>query len=188
MKSLRYIVVLLLALSLVAGVFLIGNEAYSQEELTLSPTSGFSTVTVSGVDFFGGTVRILWDGKEIPTYPEFIYPGEGGEFTAFITVPTQTSPGRHTVTAEDQEGGRATATFTVSDMKGAQGPAGPAGSAGTDGSPGAPGPAGPAGPAGAAGNEGPQGLPGSSSAGVAGVVLALAALGLTIVRMIFKRL
>ncbi len=51
-------------------------------------------------------------------------------FTAIISVPTQTEPGEYTVSATDQEGALAHATFTVIDMTGPQGLPGEPGSGG----------------------------------------------------------
>lgn len=99
--------------------------------ITLSPTSGFSTVTISGQGF-DGQIRIYWEQQLIPTVPSPVYAGNDGTFTAIISVPTQTRPGRYSVSVE---GGKvsATATFTVFDMTGATGPVGPAGPAGDPG-------------------------------------------------------
>ena len=195
-KRIGILVTVLLAVTLLSMVFLTGNEAYSQSpHITLSPTSGFSTITVYGEDFEGETVEIYWNGREIPTVPRQIY-GGGGEptdFYAFITVVNQTNPRSHTVTAKGYNSTgdlieEASATFTVIDMTGPQGETGSQGTPGDDGPPGPIGSPGPAGPQGTTGPEGPPGTPGSSTAGMAGVIVAAAALGLTIVGVILRRL
>ena len=156
---------------------------YAQaEDITLSPSSGFAAITISGTGFESGTpVIFTWDGNPIPTYPEQVS-GDSVTFTftAIITVPTQTSPGVHTVTAyyswgEGDPVEAASADFTVINMVGASGsdgpegppgpegpagPEGPSGSSGSSGSDGATGPEGPEGPPGPEGPEGPPGIQG----------------------------
>jgi hypothetical protein len=193
MNRLRIIIAAVLALMLVSVVFIASNEAYSQAPtISLNPESGFATVAITGSDFPGGwDITIEWDGTEIATVPQYVYVDEDGYFVAFISVPTQTDPGRHTVTAEAnmeaQSPEEASATFTVIDMTGPEGAAGAEGIAGRDGTPGPVGSQGPQGPQGPTGPEGPPGMPGSSAPGIAGVVVALAALGLTILGMIIRR-
>ena len=96
--------------------------------MTLTPNSGFSTVTVSGIGFYG-LVTISWDGTPIPTVPEQVFGNNNGGFSAVIVVPTQTTPGGHIVNATDQEFGPPglNASFVVIDMKGAAGAVGPTG-------------------------------------------------------------
>jgi hypothetical protein len=94
--------------------------------------------------------------------PSLIVASTSGTFSAIITVPTQTTPGDHTVTATSVLPGGATAsiTFRVIDMigaKGASGPPGAIGPQGQTGPAGAPGPAGTAGTPGPAGERGPAG-------------------------------
>jgi hypothetical protein len=177
------------------------NSAYSQvrnEEIKLTPSSGFSALTVSGEGFFGGRIRIYWDGDEIPTVPEMIYTSDtqNGSFTAIITVPTQTEPGRYEVTALDQEGFNAEAIFTVVDMSGPAGLPGEPGPEGTSGERGPAGPAGPPGEPGPAGAEGPQGLPGEqgppgesgpgAGMSIVAIIIALIALGFSVLGKVKK--
>jgi len=205
MKRLSFLVILALLLILVsAGVS--ADRAYSQAgaRITLTPPSGFSVTTVTGTGFYGGEIHIYWDDERIPTVPSPLYSYETayGEFTAIISVPTQTKPGEHLVTAVDREGAEADAVFIVTDMTGPQGPRGETGPAGASGSQGAPGPAGAQGlqgepgPTGAQGPQGEQGLPGEQGPpgepgpgggmSIVAVVLALIALGLTIFGRIKK--
>ena len=195
MKRFRLITAILLVAALMSVAVFNSNDAYAQS-ISLSPTSGFSTITITGSGFMGSgyPVTIAWDTAD-NVIPAVVYYGEV-DFTAYITVPTQTEPGEHLVIADDGVYS-ATATFTVIDMTGSQGPqgiqgtqglAGPQGIAGNDGIPGPMGVQGPQGPQGPAGSEGPPGIPGTSTAGIAGVVVALVALGLTVLRMITKRL
>lgn len=170
MKRLGFLVVLTVLLTLVAGVTT--GHVYAQEcesaNITLSPTSGFAAVAVTGTDFWGwGPIKIYWDENEIPTIPGDVQADDAGTFTAIIVVPTQAAPGQHLVEAyaygEVCYSGNA--TFTVLDMTG---PRGPSGSGGADGAQGPPGPAGPAGPAGAAGPAGPAGAGADGPPGPAG--------------------
>ena len=177
MKRLVFMVILTVMVMLVA---VIGNAAivYAQgEEITeRSPSSGFYAVTIKGAGWFGGRVSFFWPGIAEPllTYPLYVSPGEGGDFTAIVFVPTQASPGTYIITVRDQEEGEATTDFTVIDMTGppgvdglsgvgAPGPAGPTGESGTPGEAGPPGPPGESGAPGEVGppgSPGPQGLPG----------------------------
>jgi len=162
MKRLGFLVVLMVLLTLVAGVTT--GHVYAQEcesaNITLSPTSGFTAVAVTGTDFWGWGIKIYWDGNEIPTIPGDVQADDAGTFTAIIVVPTQTAPGQHLVEAYAYGEGEGcysgNATFTVVDITGPAGPPGPEGPGG-GGDDGAPGPAGPQGPAGPAGPPGPAG-------------------------------
>ncbi len=192
MKRLSFFATLALLLTLVL-VGTTANEAYSQApRITLSPTSGFSTVTVSGTGFFGGQITIYWDGDPIPTVPSplYGYDTQAGGFTAIITVPAQTTPGEHDVGAIDQERTAASATFTVIDMTGPQGLPGERGPAGEPGSSGPPGKPGPTGELGPPGPPGETGSPGEAGPGggisIVAIILALIALGLQVVGRIKK--
>jgi len=192
--------ILLIFSILIAGlsIGLVSSQVNSQlpgaASITLTPSTGFAATTVVGTNFFG-VVNIYWDGQLIPTIPATTYPGDNGQFTAIISIPTQTTPGAHVVTAKDTTSTSAPATdseyFTVVDMKGTVGPEGPAGPAGPTGpsGAGAPGPAGPpgekgdtgdTGPRGPAGEQGPAGPQGTSGTapiiGIIAVVLAVIAI------------
>jgi hypothetical protein len=187
MKKLRWfaavLVVLMLTLSLVPWSMVSAQTTTPAPVISLSPVEGFSSITVSGSDFpnlgdYGPyTVHVLWDGIEVPTYPVLDdLVSEGNlDFVVIISVPTQASPGLHTVSAYlscyvYNEGvvvntATAIADFTVIDMTGPTGPAGPMGASGMGvkgdkGDTGAQGVQGPAGSAGAQGPAGPQGPPG----------------------------
>jgi hypothetical protein len=196
MTRLGFAIVLTLILTLVViGANADEVSSQVQASITLSPTSGFSTTTISGRGFVG-QINIFWDNSRIPTVPSslFSFDTAQGDFTGIISVPTQTVPGDHLVTARDDQGNTASATFTVIDMRGLAGPAGetgpqgspgetgPAGSPGSQGRPGEPGPQGPMGLRGETGPAGESG-PGAGMSIVA-IILALAALGL----MIFGRI
>jgi len=216
MKRLSFLVILTLLLALVL-VGATANVVFAQNEaITLSPAFGFAAATISGTNFGSGTsIGITWDGNPIPTIPQTVYTDEGGSFTAIITVPTQTSPGQHTIQATDLEvGGVATAIFRVDDMTGPQGhpgipgetgsagpagatgeqgmqggigPAGLAGAQGLPGTAGDQGPPGEQGPAGLAGLRGPTGEPGPAGAlSIGALVAALLALGWTLFGAIKK--
>ncbi len=146
------------------------------ESITLSPSSGFAIITISGSNFWDAAgwgwevypqILFTWDWSGgIPNYPDDFIPAlpeyvqvntDFGAFTAFISVPTPNSVGSHTIQTWGWDGDgdpvqitNATATFTVVDMRGLTGPSGPQGVTG------------PAGPAGPAGSTGPAGATGSS--------------------------
>ena len=187
MKRFSFFVVLALLLNLVV-VGATANEVYSEAgvpaRITLSPTSGFSAITITGSGFYGGEITINWDGERIPTVPSplYSYDTQEGRFTAIISVPTQTDPGEHIVIARDQEGAEAGAVFEVVDMTGPQGLPGGQGSPGEQGPRGEqPGEQGPPGEQGSPGEPGPAG-----GISIAAVVLALIALGLTLLGRIKK--
>ena len=80
---------------------LLCQSAYAAS-ITLSPTSGFSSIIVVGTGFTpGNNLTMFWDANEIPTILSPLLVGLGGSFTALINVPTQTEPGSHVVTAKD---------------------------------------------------------------------------------------
>lgn len=132
------------------------NKALTQKEIAndmnhglqsilLAPSTGFASTTVVGSGFSSNsTVTITWDGETIPSIPSTVIADATGNLTAMISVPTQTTPGIHTVSATDENGDSATATFTVVNMTGPQGPAGLQGQQGTKGDTGDTGPQGPA--------------------------------------------
>jgi hypothetical protein len=164
----------------------------------LSPSTGFAAVTVSGTGFPLGTITIYWDGAVVPTVPAVVsvFDSTAGTFTAIITVPTQTTPGTHTVTASYIPAGSnirasASANFMVIDMRGPQGSPGNDGIPGQQGQPGGAGAPGPAGPLGPTGSPGPQGLQGPPGpAGIqgqqgeeGGVVISIVAILLSLVTL-----
>jgi len=121
-------------------------------KITLTPDTGFASTTVVGSGFSeNSTVTITWDGTTIPSVPSSVITDATGNFTALISVLTQTAPGVHTVKATDETGNWATATFTVVNMTGPQGPKGDTGEQG---------PQGLQGPKGENGTQGAQGPPG----------------------------
>jgi hypothetical protein len=147
--------------------------------ITLSPNSGFSSVTIQGTGFpanYSGEipVEITWDGKAIssnnivpsPLYTSIVYTDitAYGRFTAIFTVPAGASTGNHKVRAEQDNGDGglyfAEANFQVIDLTG---PAGASGVAGVTGAKGA------KGEKGEQGDQGEKGLPGSRGAsGISG--------------------
>jgi hypothetical protein len=202
MKRLGILVVVVLFLTMVL-VGVTADKAYSQApRITLTPSSGFAATTVYGTGFVSGQVSIYWAGTRLPTVPTPVYVtvatgAQLGTFTAIITVPTQTKPGEYLVTAQDERGTSASATFMVIDMTGPQGPQGapgpagstgpmgPSGSAGKQGPPGEQGPPGKQGPP---GEQGPPGGAGPSAAGMSiiAIILAVIALALAVFGRIKK--
>lgn len=187
-------------------VFGFGAIPAQAASITLTPDSGFSAITITGIGF-GGQITVYWDKEEIPTVPITIYAYEKQEFSCIISVPTQTDPGYHTVTVSALSASgagtvSASARFNVEDMTGPTGPTGPkgdagssgtisAGTAGPQGEPGPIGPAGVAGPAGATGPEGPAGPKGSAGeqgppgpVGTAGTILSVVAIIISLATVI----
>jgi hypothetical protein len=106
--------------------------------LELTPDSGFAATTIVGLGGFAANsnITITWDGTPIPTVPQLIITDAYGNFTAIISVPTQTALGTHMVNATDDYGRSAETTFTVVDMTGPKGDTrdtGPAGATGATG-------------------------------------------------------
>ena len=195
MKRWNLLVILTLLLTLaLAGATT--DEVYSQDtSITLTPESGCCAIIISGEGFFGGEIFIYWEDDQIPTVPSPLYTRDtkDGNFTAIITVPTQTEPGEYVITAIDQEHFNADAIFTVVEVTGPAGPPGDPGPAGPPGPQGPEGPTGDPGPAGATGSQGlpgEQGTPGEPGPGagmsIVAIVLALGALGLTLFGKIKK--
>jgi PKD repeat protein len=90
--------------------------------IILSPNRGFSCTTVIGAYFTpNSTITITWDEEKVPTIPNEVTVDPSGNFTAIITVPTQTDVGEHEVKAVDAEEIAGIATFKVVDMKGEDG-------------------------------------------------------------------
>jgi len=132
--------------------------ALPSSSITLMPSSGFASTTLAGSGFSNNSaITITWDGTTIPTIPNPLITDTTGDFTAMISVPTQTTPGDHTINATDATGTWATATFTVVNMTGTQGPQGPKGENGTQGLQGPQGPKGDTGEQGLIGPQGPKG-------------------------------
>jgi len=181
-SSLSIALALLFLLVLVGGTT---GEAYAQVQagITLTPSSGFSALTVAGQGAVG-PVSIYWGEQQIPTVPSTVSAVDNaGTFTAIITVPTQTKPGEYIVRAQ-WRGGSATARFTVVDMVGPAGPAGPEGPEGPAGPAGAKGEPGEQGPA---GEKGPAGDPGPTARlSVLALILAVIAVVVTVLRALKK--
>ncbi len=159
-KKISFLIIVTLLLVMFIGGITGGGVFAQQGSISLSPTSGFSTITIYGTGL-SGRITIHWDNNKdpLPTVPETIYASQDTSapiFTAIISVPTQTAPGEHLVTAVDSQGNIADATFIVVDMKGPEGPVGKPGPTGAAGS------TGPAGPAGEQGPQGEQGIPGET--------------------------
>jgi hypothetical protein len=185
-KKLRFyffiLFIFLLSVFLCQGVF--------AASLTLSPTSGFSSIMVVGAGFSpGDNITISWDGSAIPTILSPLYVDLSGRFTALINVPTQTGIGSHNVSAKGFVGAaNASAIFTVVNMTGPQGPKGDMGIQGTQGPKGDKGDTGEQGPIGQQGPMGDQGLAGEMSLPqsiliIFAFVLSILSLLLTILHM-----
>ena len=71
MKRLRITLALVMAITVLSAIFLVSGDANSQEpNIEVDPSSGFSTVVITGEDFTPGsaavvTVTIYWDDEEI---------------------------------------------------------------------------------------------------------------------------
>jgi hypothetical protein len=191
MKTLRFMTILLMIILLSSFCVVPVTAATPSLAVTLTPESGFSALTISGRISNGDgysfdSLKVYWDGEQIPTVPVTVYLGETNLFSAIISVPTQTSPGEHTVkvsvVAHAYQTAGAVSNLSLSDsalfevidmtgpagiagLKGDTGSTGPAGATGSTGSAGVkgdPGPIGPQGERGLTGPQGPQGEPGLS--------------------------
>ena len=92
------------------------------------PAEGIASTTLVGSGFApNSSIRVSWDGEVIPTIPSPLTTDSSGNFTAIISVLTQTEPGVHIIQVTDEEGNVAFAPFNVTDMTGPQGPPGPEG-------------------------------------------------------------
>jgi hypothetical protein len=127
-------------------------------DVILTPSTGFASTTLVGSGFSNNSaITVTWDGTIIPTIPNWLITDATGNFTAMISVPTQTTPGDHTINATDATGTWATATFTVINMTGPQGLKGENGTQGLQGIQGLKGDTGEQGPQGLQGPQGPKG-------------------------------
>jgi len=84
-------------------------------KIVLNPTSGKvgTKVTVTGVWFTSNSkVTLTFDGITLETLPAIVYTDSYGSFSADFEVP-EVDVGTYTVTATDEEGLSATATFEV---------------------------------------------------------------------------
>jgi len=197
MKKIKFLNVSAVVLATVAIVFAAGDvlsqAGAAEANIELTPNSGFSSFTVEGSNFAAESeITLEWDGAPITHFglnfwSDTIY---GSDFTVIIDVPVDSQPGAHTVTAIDENDHTAKATFTVIDMSGSRGTEGPSG---LDGAQGLPGSSGSAGPPGPEGNPGPQGNPGEPGLpgeptnyglNMAAIIIALAAIGLSLFRMV----
>jgi len=168
MKKLSLLIGVVLLLAIVLLAVPADTVIAQTHTITLSPDTGFSAVTVAGSGFTPDyEVSITWDGQDIPYYSDTSLVSWSGDFTAIIVVPTQATPGSHTVRATATYLGDtewAETTFYVDDMTGPQGPPGAHGLPGELGPPGEQGPPGEPGPQGEPGIpsliQGPPGLPG----------------------------
>lgn len=209
MKRFISLVVVPLVFSMVI-LMVTATEVIGAPAIILSPSSGFSAVTVTGTSF-AGPVTIFWDDKPIPTVPLNILPDLNGNFSAIISVPTQTARGGHVVKATSAQtiavvgaSGQpstttinytASAIFEVVDMTGPSGPEGPAGPAGETGARGLTGPAGAQGLPGKPGEQGLKGEPGEqglqgepgpqspSGENTAGVTMSIVAIILALIAL-----
>jgi N-acetylneuraminic acid mutarotase len=90
--------------------------------VSLVPNTGFASATAIGSGFSPNSkIIVTWDDTKMPTVPSPLITDSNGNFTAIISVPTQTEPGTHTVKATDESGNWASATFTVINMTGPKG-------------------------------------------------------------------
>jgi len=155
-KNILKFFVFLLSVFLVFGCFT--QVANAAPVISLYPSSGFSTIMVSGTGFSpSSTITIYWDGNSTPNIPTPLITNFLGDFTAIINVPNQTKPGFYNITAIDSLGGQASFLFTVVNMTGPEGPKGDTGPQGPEGTSGEKGDTGEQGIAGEKGEKGDQG-------------------------------
>ncbi len=174
-------------------------------QITLTPDSGFVT-TIQGTSFQANLdITIKCNNKTVPTVPAAIKTDAHGNFTAIITLPNSTAA-NYMITATDEYGNVAEASFTVPDLTGSTGQTGAQGAAGATGQTGSQGPTGNTGAQGAqgatgstgatgqtgsegakgekgdTGNTGPQGS--SAPEVYGGPMLPLASIGLTVIALV----
>lgn len=141
------------------------------------PETGFAATTIIGGRFAANSkITVMWDGMQIPTVPSSLVTDSYGNFTAIISVPTQTEPGLHEIIVLDHEGNNASTTFMVIDMTGPQGPQGEQGEQGPQGPQGPTGPQGPAGEKGDKGDKGDPGEPAPTEIVWASLIVAIVAI------------
>ncbi|MGO8807718.1 MAG: hypothetical protein ACLQO7_14205 [Candidatus Bathyarchaeia archaeon] len=131
-KVIALIVALVLALMIVSVVS--ACTAPLAPSITLSPTQGFATTTITGTGFAADkTITITYDGAVQPTVPLTVETDCSGSFSTIISIPNELAVGPHTITVTEINGDSASATYTVVDMIGAQGVQGPKGATGAQG-------------------------------------------------------
>lgn len=157
-KTLNFYVIIMFVFLL----FVFVSQGVNAASISLSPSSGFSSIMVVGSGFSPvDSITIFWNGIEIPTIDSDgppLYTNLLGNFTALINVPNQIKPGTYNVTAKGSSGVvNASAFFTVVNMTGPKGPKGDTGPQGSTGEKGDVGEQGLTGETGAKGDQGPQG-------------------------------
>jgi hypothetical protein len=151
---LKLAAIVVLVLQLMVSANLVACEDEPIPTIVLSPSSGIGAVVISGTNFAHlSPLTIYWNGVSI-AFVGNKETDDSCDFDVIIAVQT-TVLGSYNITAEDGSGNKATAWFTVTDMRG---PAGPVGVTG---------PQGPAGPKGDTGAQGPKGDTGAQ--GIQGV-------------------
>lgn len=152
-----FLLIAFLLIGLTAGI------AYAAPSISLSPSSGFSSIMIAGSGFSPtSSITIYWDGNIVPniSIPSPLITNILGEFTAIVVVQNQTNPGFYNVTAKDSLGGEASALFTVVNMTGPEGQKGDTGPQGPEGIAGEKGDTGDQGIQGEKGDKGDQGSAG----------------------------
>jgi hypothetical protein len=83
-------------------------------KLELEPTSGIAATTLIGSGFAPNSeISVTWSGITVHTVPSPLVTDGYGVFTAIISVLNQTVPGSYDVSAVDEMGNEASATFEV---------------------------------------------------------------------------
>ena len=83
-------------------------------KLELEPTSGIAATTLVGSGFAPNSeISVTWNGTTVHTVPSPLVTDGYGSFTAIISVLNQTVAGSYDVSAVDEMGYEATATFEV---------------------------------------------------------------------------
>jgi hypothetical protein len=83
-------------------------------KLELEPTSGIAATTLIGSGFAPNSeISVTWDEITVHTVPSPLTTDGYGAFTAIISVLNQTAPGSYNITAVDETGNAAAATFEV---------------------------------------------------------------------------
>jgi hypothetical protein len=83
-------------------------------KLELEPTSGIAATTLVGSGFAPNSeISVTWSNITVHTVPSPLLSDGYGNFTAIISVLNQTVPGQYDVSAVDEAGNEANATFEV---------------------------------------------------------------------------
>lgn len=98
----------------VFSAFEADSTVEADPKLELEPTSGIAATTLVGSGFAPNSeISVTWSNITVHTVPSPLLSDGYGNFTAIISVLNQTVPGQYDVSAVDEVGNEANATFEV---------------------------------------------------------------------------